>query len=353
MDRYIGGEFWYDSNIICRERQLDGNNAYFLSGGQASIQIICDYLNEHDIKSVLLPAYLCPTILDCFENNKIKWTFYKIKENFRIDLEDLRSKCINKKAIFFINYFGFSLTSKEKNIFIEMRNSGRVLIEDNVQCLFNKNPIGNFIFNSFRKFVAYDGCFLYSDYNLEKYLEKYKSRENSRLLIIRRARSMKKEFILSNKGSERYYLESFNQAEQEYYKGNQPISGDLDEKFSIEHLDWNSIIRKRRENYCYLVNKIKNIRDITILFPLLEEDQVPLGLPVYIKKEKRNKLKNDLKKNNIFLPIHWSLSTDKRFESNDREVIMSENILTLVIDQRYSFVDLDYLVDILHSCLGE
>lgn len=353
MDRYIGGEFWYDPNIICKKKQLEETQAYFLNGGRASIQIICDFLNEHCIRNVLLPSYLCRTILDNLEINKITWSFYKIKEDFRIDLEDLRSICKNEKAIFFINYFGRLLSKEEQSFFTEMKNSGKVLIEDNVQGLFNRISIGHFTFNSFRKFVPYDGSFLFSEYNLEKYFKPYINRENSRLDLIRKARRQKQEFILNTIGEERMYLDSFYCAEQEYYKNDQAVIGDLQEKDAIEHLDWDMITWKRQENYLYLVEKIKGHKDISIIFPNIEPNQIPIGLPVYINTGKRDSLRNLLKRNNIFLPIHWNLKDGKRFEDNSNEVSMSENIITFVIDQRYNLRDMDYFVNMLCSSLGE
>ena len=339
MGRYIGGEFWYNDALICKEGQLD-EKAWFLSGGQSSLQVICDYLKASKINKVVLPSYLCPDILDRFELNNIKYDFYNIAEDFSIDIEDLKMKSVDSPAVFFINYFGFLSSKEEYRILSEIKNEGKILIEDNVHCLFNRNIIGSFSFNSFRKFVPYDGSYLYSDYNLEPYIPKYEKGLSERIHLIREARELKTKFILNKEISENEYLEKFRIADQTYITNNLEV-GNKDEKYKIDHIDWKLIAEIRRENYRYLVKMLLELRDIEVIFPELEQDTIPIGLPIYLKKGKRDELRDFLKRQDIFAPIHWNLQNDIRLSKNFVAIEMSKEILTLVIDQRYSKGDMD------------
>jgi len=354
MERYIGGEFWYDEVFTCAERQIDGGKAYFLNGGQASLQVICDYLEDHGIRDILLPAYLCPTIVDSFEQNNLNCGFYRIKKDFSIDLEDLKSKLFNKKAVFFINYFGFLHSKETLDFLTDIRNSGVVLIEDNVQSVLNKNIIGNFAFNSFRKFVPYDGSYLYSDYNLDKYIEKYKSVENTRIPLVRQARSLKRDYICGDLKAETLYLEKFNLAERAYYT-DRAVLGDSDEQNCIERVDWKKVISVRRWNYNYLSGFIENSGNdyLEMIFPRSGYRDYPIGLPVYVKNKKRDELRKKLYQHGIFLPVHWDIGKDTRLNQMVESLRISEDILTLIIDQRYGEEDIYRMMKYIYKFLGD
>ena len=340
MERYIGGEFWYDNKILYQVKQIEIGKAYFMSGGRASLQIICDYLKSIGINEILLPEYICPTVLDCFDYNNIKYDFYRISMHFKIDLDDLHIKSKEKDAILFITFFGFSFSPGELSFISNLKKAGKLIIEDNVQLAFNKNRIGNLSFNSFRKFVPYDGSFLYSDFPLDEFVKKHILGKNTRIPMIRDAREYKKRFIFNGIGEEAEALKKFKDAEVAYYNDTCPV-GDIDEKVSIEKLDWNTIIAKRRENYCYAVKQIISIKNVELINNKLNTDDIPIGIPFYIKN--RDNIRNGLRRKNIFLPVHWDFKNDMRYTKNSIE--QSKDILTFVIDQRYGEEEIEYIVE--------
>ncbi|MHC1770310.1 MAG: hypothetical protein AB9907_01000 [Flexilinea sp.] len=72
---------------------------------------------------------------------------------------------------------------------------------------------------------------------------------------------------------------------------------------------------------------------------------MPLGLPVYISDISRDWLFDELGKAGIGLTIHWEeLLRDSRLNGNRIALDMAGKILTLVIDQRTSHNQMDYLV---------
>ena len=81
---------------------------------------------------------------------------------------------------------------------------------------------------------------------------------------------------------------------------------------------------------------------------------MPLGLPVYVSGVSRDWLFDELGNAGIGLTIHWDeILSDPRLNGNPVAVDMARRILTLVIDQRTSHKQMDYmaqcLVDFIYS----
>ena len=72
---------------------------------------------------------------------------------------------------------------------------------------------------------------------------------------------------------------------------------------------------------------------------------MPLGLPVYFSGVSRDLVYNELGNAGIGLTIHWEdILSDPRTHGNRLAVDMAHRILTLMIDQRTSHKQMDYLV---------
>jgi hypothetical protein len=122
--------------------------------------VIADYLREQGIETILLPAYLCPDIVTTLERCGLGCVYYAVRPDFSIDLADLEQKAPGQQAIYFINYFGFSHSPATQKALLALQRQGKLLIEDNAQAAFRKPAMGDFAFNSLRKFCAHDGGYL-------------------------------------------------------------------------------------------------------------------------------------------------------------------------------------------------
>ena len=121
-------------------RRLSVEKRYFLNGGRACLAVIGDYLIDHGIDKILLPAYLCPSILDALERCGLAYGFYQVNEDLSIDLDDLTQKATAYKAVYFINYFGFLHSPEVRNYLKDLRENGVLVIEDNAQAGFTRSP---------------------------------------------------------------------------------------------------------------------------------------------------------------------------------------------------------------------
>ena len=346
---FAGGEFYYDGEWLLDQPLPAVENRYFLNGGRACLAVIGDYLIKHGVRKILLPSYLCPSILDALERCGLRYRFYQVNEDLSIDLDDLAQKTAACQAVYFINYFGFTPRSAARDQLKSLREKGMLVIEDNAQAGFSANPIGDFVFNSLRKLVPFDGGYLDTDLDIAPYLLKYQARPNRRLPLIRDYRRRLHDYLLDGIGSHKELVDLYAQADR-YYDSDVVVEGDPGELAQIGRLDWAGIRKRRRENYIYLLGLIAHIREVKPIFPALQPDMMPMGLPVYLSGVSRDAIYEHLGENGIGLFIHWEeLRHDTRTNANALTASMAGRMLTLAIDQRTSRAQLDYLEENLAS----
>lgn len=347
---FVGGEFYYDRRWMMDTRTAfptDGERTCFLAGGQACLMVISDYLLGQGLHSVLLPAYLCPTIPKTLLRSGLRCSFYRVHEDFSIDLDDLKGRLSADphQVVYFINYFGFSPLPPILDFFRSLRQNGTIIVEDNAQAGFHNHPTGDFVFNSLRKFAPYDGAYLNAPVDMAPYLNQYGSRPNRRLPLIREYRERLFHYLFEDEDDADELDALFEQAEQ-VYETDPVVLGDPQEQTCIERLDWQAIRQVRRENYNYLLSRIGEIPHIAAVFPALQTDNMPLGLPVVFSGVSRDRVAAQLGESQIGLTVHWeNMHPDASTPAQRLAMDMSNRILTLAIDQYTSTKQLDYQVE--------
>lgn len=343
----IGGEFWFEGDLFNKSvNNFKGVNAVFLSGGQSAIRFILEDINFKEDEYVLMPSYLCPTILYNFEKLGIKIIFYKIDKNLCINIKDIRDKLNRYKvrALFFINYFGFYNDNKIVEFLKEIKSNGIILIEDAVQMLwFNKIAkfIGDYIFNSYRKFLPIDGSIV-----LSNKIVQYKSKKDRYYYLMNEARIKKTAYIKSNIGSEEEFLNIFKEAHEHYYEENDILGMQSSVKEILSIVNYEKIRRTRIENYNYIYDKLTGIQGIRVLFnKKLISDNVPLAIPIII--DNRDYVRKKLMEYKIYCPIHWDIIDEDWVSDFMESRYISKHILSIPIDWRYDKNHMDYAVNYL------
>lgn len=350
---FVGGEFYNDNRWFLDSPTISTENMTFLNGGKACLAVIADYLLDHGIHKILLPSYLCPSIVTTLEHCGLNCEYYQINPDFSIDLDDVTHKIVENQALYFINYFGFLHPDEVQKYFVNLQQKGVFVVEDNAQAGFSDQSIGNFVFNSMRKFGPFNGGYLIVPYDLTPYINKYHGFPNRHLPLIREYREKLANYLYQ--GSIAYEeLDQLYNLGEVYYETDIIVEGDRQEQLQIERLDWEGIKKVRRENYQYLLNSISAIKELSPVFPVLQKNVMPLGLPVYVSGVSRDWLFDQLGSAGIGLTIHWDeLVKDSRLNENTVAVEMANKILTLVIDQRTSHNQMDYMVQILYDRINQ
>lgn len=340
----IGGEHWFDTNIF--DNELDNfkdSNFTFLRGGQSALSFIVHDLQIKNDEYILVPAYLCPTILWNFDRNRVNYAFYNINLDLSINLDDLSKKVDNYKvkAVFFINYFGFYHNDNTVNFLKMLKNRGIVIIEDAVQMLWftEENFIGNYVFNSYRKFLPIDGSIVIS-----KTHGKYDSIKDEYYEYMNNARMKITAFVKYGIGKMEEFVELFSKA-NEVYNDSTIIYGITDiSKYLLSKVNYKYIGNIRKQNYCYLYDKLSKNNRIKVLFGKEHiGDTIPIGFPILIKH--RDNVKRALRSKSIYCAAHWPIFNEVWVKDYPVSIYLTNALLTLPIDQRYDMEDMDRLIN--------
>ena len=120
---------WPNGNFADRNSPFIDSRVYEYSRGR---EALADFVQAAGMKpgdSILLPAYICPAVLDPFEKLGIKILFYPIDESFEPDLKAIREQFLQKpRAILIVHYFGFA--PAVQTVIQECRENGLWIIED-------------------------------------------------------------------------------------------------------------------------------------------------------------------------------------------------------------------------------
>lgn len=346
----IGGEFWNEDYLQNEsiDNQIDKQGS-LLSGGKSAIEFILRDINFRKDEVLLIPAYLCPSIVNFIEATGVTYAFYNVNLRLEIDIENI-NQLINRfniRAIFFINYFGFYHSKKTIQYLLNLKANNIILIEDAVQMFWidrQKKFIGDYVFNSYRKFLPIDGSMVLCDKKIE--LEPI---EDLYFTFMKKGRQEKTDFINGNEKEEKF-LNLFNLAHENYYKRTEIYGINKDYKKFLNHIPTTELIEKRKVNYQYILKELRKIPEVTILYDVEDlEDNVPLIFPIYI--ENRDYIRKELMKYHIYSPVHWNLSQQEWIEDYPISNQICRNILGLPIDWRYSVNDMKYVIKSLKEIL--
>lgn len=309
----IGGYF----ELELASKKEYHTSAIALNSGRNAFKYI---LKSQNIKKIYIPNYICNSIIEPLIELSVSYEFYTIDENFEIINEiDL----LKDERILYVNYF--ALKSKYvKKLADKYQN---YLIIDNTQDFFQK-PLKNIdtIYSPRKFFGINDGGYLYTNNLLNELLTVDESHSHSAQLLGR-----------ADKNASLFYNE-FKKAEKRLI--NQPIKrmSNLTNKI-LSSINYNEIKKKRKENFEFLHNELKeinllkniNIKSTPFIYPFMTND---LHL--------REKLIN----NKIYVSKYWQEVLDRDRISNF-EIDFVNKLIPLPIDQRYNFDDMYRILKII------
>lgn len=318
----IGGYFEladYEEGVL-----FPHQDGILLNTGRNALEYILRSIGE--VKGIYLPYYTCEVVLEPLKRLKIPWAFYHIDAKLEIDDE------INPKVGEYIianNYFGI----KDDYIRSLVSRFGDHLIVDCAQALFAKPIPGVKCFYSTRKFVGVaDGGVAYlgnapSDRVPVNEVE-CTADHDSHLY--------KRKLFGAEAGFTDYQT-------NEIKLDNQPIRWMSNTtKRILEHIDYSTIIEKRKENYIYLHGFLAEKNSLVL--PKLDSFECPMVYPFHMNSQHR--LREKLIDNKVFIAKYWANVKDSISFSKEYE--LSEGLLALPCDQRYTCIQLSRIIDLLN-----
>ena len=342
-----------------------GNNIYTNNGRTASVYAMKHCAEKMAGKKVLLPDYLCLSVISAIEWAGVSYDFYRVTRNLEIDLADLESRLDDTVGmIYVIDYFTVPHPAETVKALCQLAKSYNLLImEDITQALFSRTPagadfrtmgFGHYIVGSTRKwFPMTDGgiCAIRNDVFEEKgcdfaypLAEAYDESVYKELLI-----SVMRPLYAENPEMEKEaYLTYEKRANASRYVDLTPREMTEASRQIFFDTDAETLICRRIENFRYLYDRLRQIPQIAILNKDIgpDGDFVPFGL--IILADDREGLYRHLVQHNIIPEIQWILPTEYYTPGEDAKY-MSDHNLMLQCDQRYGIAEMKQIADVIED----
>ncbi|MBR2298487.1 MAG: hypothetical protein IKA45_06430 [Bacteroidales bacterium] len=276
-----------------------------------------------DAKRIFVPYYTCEAVIEPLKRLQIEYQFYHINEQLEI-AEELKLE--EGDYLIANNYFGI------KDAYIEWLAGkyGDRLIVDNAQALFAPVLPNIKAAYSTRKYVGVaDGGFAVGvpAVGIIDYEEDNSSEHDSHL------------YIRKERGAEAGF--------KDYQANECKLDDQLIRKMSpqtktiLSQIDYNSVIKKRRQNYEYLNNALgeKNFLQL----PLMDSFTCPMIYPFITDDES---LRDRLIQNKVFVARYWP-NVLEWCDEDELEYKLAAQIIPLPVDQRYGEVDMMKIIELI------
>lgn len=330
---YLGGERLFPLSLLFKKKtdniffredaSFEGYKIFYTFGAHSSLLAIIDNLQIKSGQFVLLPSYLCESILISFKQRSVQYQFYSVDINLRPDFDDIDKKLnVGACAILFIDYMGCSHYDTVKQHQSKYLQRNISIIQDAVQSVLldNKLLYGDYVINSFRKTTGVEGGILLSKKPMSI---TYAKGSNFQFLFFKRSGQFFR-FLHINFPSifPTWFLLCFRKAESFYYKSkiyklpsfNRFFLSRIDFCALHEvHLTINSLLRKKWAS-----------------FQPSHLNQNNLGtLGFFMLTQKRDVIVKALAEEAIYCPIHWKLPKEVSKEIFISSWQLSEHALTV------------------------
>lgn len=306
----IGGYIELDK----QDGSIYHDKAVALNCGRAALEYI---IRAKNVKRILLPSFCCDSIAQPCHKLGVDFEYYHVGVDFYPILPEYIS---DETWIYLVNYYGQISNEWLSNF----KSTHEKLIVDNSQAYFQKPVNGADTIYTCRKFFGVsDGAFLYTDTRLNDLSQDY-SYERIHYILGR-----------FEKSAGEFYAESVRN--NEFFK-NEPIK--LMSKLTdnlLRSINYEKIKERRTENFSYLHDKLGKYNRLKLTVP-----EGAFMYPLYISNGVN--IRKSLQAEKIFVPTLWP-DVFEHCNAESVEYDMAANILPLPIDQRYSIIDMNKVLE--------
>lgn len=323
----------YNDTLEFYLNQFAQHKIYFDSG-RSAIRFVCGLSSK---KTVLLPDYLCDSMIQPFVEENFKIDFYKIDDNLEPIIKSIKAG-ENYGIFVHLGYFGNKSSDKLYDTIRVFKSLETLVIEDITHSLFSKTKLStnsDYYVCSIRKWLGVpDGGILLSNHQIQLQLNFF----NSELLEYYNKGSKLKKNKDTIKTFNESYLEHFAKAEETLNQSNVIYSISSLSKDILHRYDFKKMVSIRQENAAYLSHELNELGLKTLQFDF--DLFTPLFIPIFFANSiERDYYKSHLIKSGIYTPIHWRkpIHKDINNELYDLE-------LSIPCDQRYTLEDMKKII---------
>lgn len=317
-----------------------GREVLYLQSGREALLLAALSVCNKEKKTILFPSYCCWSMSAPFKNSGWNLAYYRLNEDLTVNLEFLANllETVEADAILTMNFYGSACTDEAVTL---AKSKNVVVIEDFSHCTFSFkqifNPDVDVYVSSIRKSVGVsDGAVLLSKEAMKTELMGNGSPEFSDRRFD--AQKSKWEYLFSKDiASKNIFLSEIRECEDVLndFSIVEPISHRAKQMLSL--INGNSIAYARRQNMKHLMERLAgNVRMVRGLERCLEG--APFSLPILV--ENRDCVQKQLAEAGVYAPVLWPISEEAASVCPVSKVI-SEQMLSIPIDQRYNWDDIE------------
>ncbi|MBR1796591.1 MAG: aminotransferase class I/II-fold pyridoxal phosphate-dependent enzyme [Clostridiales bacterium] len=321
-------------------------NCFYFDSGRSAIKHLALHLSSST--KILLPEYICESVTNCFDKSKIK--YYKINEDFSVDIDNVQNLIENKTTVIFLMHYFGSLQPLETldKLRLLADQSDSIIIEDTTHSIFTqKKTIGDYLICSIRKWIPISGggVLYYNKNKLSICNPNYrKSTDNTRSYGM----ILKDLFIKKGFDCNREYRRIFSESEAKLDEQHE-ICGLSDfSKYIASCVSINELIDRRKRNFQQLDEAmqligLKTVANFTSM-------STPLVYPIRVRN--RDAFRSYLMDNRIYCAVHWPFDNHKP-KQRPFAIQNADKLISLPIDQRYDSESMQYLIGVVQRYGGD
>ena len=322
-----------------------GREVLFMRSGREALLLAAIAASTEKDKTILFPAYCCWSMSAPFEKAGWKVIYYRLKEDLTVDIDYLRQLLEKEKpqAILTMNFYGSASTDDAVRMIKDCDEDIKV-IEDFSHCTFSlkliHNPKINIYVSSIRKSIGVcDGAVILSKEPLPtQYIqEEQKDFADKRFV----AQTDKARYTYSkNQEKKGEFLSTIRECEGiiNEFTSVRPISDRA--RKQLAQVNGEEIAYARRKNMRHLWSLLNG------KVPGLERcmEGAPFSLPILI--DNRDEVQCTLAKRGIYTQLLWPICEEAQQVCSVSKM-MDARILSVPIDQRYSWDDIEDMAGII------
>jgi hypothetical protein len=332
------------------------SNALFATNGRAAIGLVARHarqITDPKRDTVLVPAYLCPTMIQPILELGMKVAFYPVGSDLCVDPAAICERVDDHTlAVMLMHYFGFPQPADIAGI-LAAEFPHILVIDDRTHMLLTDLSIGSTTptntaaIYSARKWGPFPdlGIVLWPGENPPERARGYDWGFGVTRLVDVLLRAL---FCFwSIEELRKLSLKAYHRAEHILDQRVQIHHASLISRVLWRHWDWMFVYQARRENYQYLLDNWPS-EEIRPLFETLPECVCPLGFPVL--SGERDEHRRHLIEAGIYPPVHWPRPAQlSPGDFPNIDAIVAQE-LTIPIDQRYCTDNMDHILEAISCC---
>lgn len=332
--------------------QTFGHCTWLRSGREALYLVALSIKGNKQVPTILLPAYCCHSMVDPFEKAGWKVVYYRLNEDLTADMDYLTHLLVTVKptAALTMNYYGAAFT-KDAVLNIKSGYPECLCIEDFSHCTFSLkeiyNPQVDYYVTSIRKSIGVcDGAVIISH---KAFDENCVEEGETEFVSARRdCQKLKLQYNYSQKADKKkiFFPELRRQeGELDNFSGVHRIS--KTGEAMLKTVNGEIVRYARQKNMMHLLERLSGkVESVHGIERCVEG--APFSFPILV--ENRDEVQKKLAKQGVYAPVLWPIADEARAVCTV-SAKMADMMLSLPIDQRYNYDDIEDIASIVLNIL--